>query len=536
LHVESVAWIAERKDVLSTLCWMLTLAAYVRYARAQDWMWWWMSLAALAAGLMAKPMVVTAPLTLLLFDIWPLRRIGPDELLSPARWWPLCREKIPHFGLVVLTAVITLIAQNREGAVAPLTDVSLADRLATVPVSYVTYLAGMVWPAGLAFFYPRTVASPVLALGSTLVLAAVSALVWRHRARPYLVMGWAWYLVTLFPVSGVMQAGDQSTADRYTYVPLIGIFTSVAWAACDFVRPKEPKAQTAMAIAAGSLLFVWAILAFRQVGTWRDTFSLTRHALAVTRNNHVAHMVLGTAFRDAGRLDEAIEEYRAGVAIAPGYADLQVALGRGLLSRGDAAGASEALQHALRLRQDSWSVHYALGQALAALGNQQAAVDSYKTALRLNPYDADIHNDLGLAFGSMGLNDDAIAEYRTALRLDPSRASAYNNIGMALEAKGDKGGAIEGYQAALRIEPRNTFALTNLGAALSDQGQWDEGARYLQEAIRAGSNAPESYYLLGIARLGQGRRQEAADAFRRALAIRPGWPIAEEKLAQATIR
>jgi tetratricopeptide (TPR) repeat protein len=532
-HVESVAWIAERKDVLSTLFWALTLGSYARFVHSKSAAWWWASLGLLAAGLMAKPMVVTAPLTLLLFDVWPWRRVElSDAKTLTSRAWPLVREKLPHLALAVLAAAVTVVAQSREGAVAPLGDVPFVTRLATVPVSYATYLVSGAWPVGLASFYPRTAPSVPLALAALLALAAITWLCWmERRARPYLLVGWAWYLVTLFPVSGIVQTGDQLMADRYTYVPFIGIFIAIAWAADDAARAFGTGRS--IAVVGGSLLLIWAILASRQVETWRDSFSLARHALAVTQDNHVAHHVLGSALLDAGRTDEAIAEFRAGVSAASGYADLHYALGRALVRRGEPVAALASFQNALQLRPDLWHVRYEYGQALAASGQPVAAIEEYRTAIRLNPDAADVHNSLGLALGSVGQNDAALAEYRAALAIDPGLAAAYNNIGMAQEAQGKKAEAMASYREALRIEPDNAFALTNLGAALGDQGQWAEGAAYLERAIRVGADAPETHYLLGNIRLAEGRREEAIVALRRALALRPGWPVAENKLQQA---
>jgi tetratricopeptide (TPR) repeat protein len=479
-------------------------------------------------------MVVTAPVTLLLFDIWPLARIRIDDVVAaPSRLWPLVREKLPHFALAVLAAVLTVVAQSREGAVAPLTDVSVTARLATVPVSYVSYLVATVWPGGLAFFYPRSVPSPILVVGAVVVLVVVSGLAWRERARPYLAVGWAWYLATLLPVSGIVQAGDQLLADRYTYVPLIGVFMAVAWGARDLARTSA-TAQLAVSVAGGAALVGWAALAFVQVGTWRDSISLTRHALAVTRDNHVAHNVLGTALLEEGRLEEAIAEFRAGVAIAPGYADLHSALGRALARRGDPAGAVPEFQQALRLRPDLWHVHQDLGRALASLGETAAAVDAYRTAIQLQPDNADLHNDLGLALGSIGRYDEALAEYRAALAINPGLAAAYNNLAHVLLAQGSTDAAVGHFAAAVRFAPDAPGMRNDFANALALQGRYGEAIAEYREALRMDPGLAEAHDNLGLVLYETGQRSEAVEHFRAAVQLKPGFVEARRHLADAT--
>jgi hypothetical protein len=343
LHVESVAWIAERKDVLSTLFMLLTLAAYVGYVERPGLARRLAVVLLFALGLMAKPMLVTLPVLLLLLDAWPLRRQGP--------WRRLMLEKAPLFAMSIIAGVVTVVAQWQGETVRSLAAYPIGVRVANAIVATATYLGQAIWPTGLAVFYPHPHASLAAAtvIGSAVVLAAVTF--WTihvRRSRPYLLFGWAWYLVTLAPVAGIVQVGSQARADRYTYIPLIGIFLGAVWAISDRFSDR-PALLSGMTWA---VLVMLGIGAFVQVGTWRDSVTLFRHALAVTDDNAVAHNNLGTALLRLRLLSEAEEHFREAVRINPAFAEAHSNLGAALGRQGRTDEAIPEFERALELQPD----------------------------------------------------------------------------------------------------------------------------------------------------------------------------------------
>jgi len=412
LHVESVAWIAERKDVLSGFFWMLAIDAYLRFggdpARRRDFV-----LAGLwfALGLAAKPMVVTLPLVLLLLDFWPLGRL-PTARAATER----VREKLPFLALSIAGGLATIQAQSAGGALPPLEAVPIGDRLSNAAVSSVLYLARAVWPAGLALFYPRTPVPLAQAAGALALLATITvAAVRTAGSRPWLAVGWLWYLVTLAPVIGVVQVGDQAMADRYTYIPLVGVFLIAAWGLPDLaaiLRLPRAVASVGVAVALVALLVVTR----RQVSFWRTSDTLFARALAVTRDNYVAHFNLATAAADRGAVDEAIEHLREVVRIAPRLATARFDLGVLLARRGDAAAAASELEAALRLRPSA-AAHLSLADVLAGEGKIDDAIPHYAEAARLAPRAANVEARWAAALAAAGRHDEAITHSRAARRL-----------------------------------------------------------------------------------------------------------------------
>ena len=397
LHVESVAWVAERKDVLSTLFWLLTMGAYVLYAEKPGLKRYLPVVFLYALGLMAKPMLVTLPLVLLLLDYWPLGRIRQGLGLM----W----EKLPLLLLAAGSSALTIVAQNKGEAIQSLDTLPLADRIANAPISYVRYIEKMFWPTGLAVYYPhphqsllswKVVGSALLLLGLTVSILMMT------RKRPYLGMGWLWYLITLVPVIGILQVGLQAMADRYTYVPLIGLFIAVVWLIPDSIIENKRWGKTGRAVAC-MVVAVLAVATWVQVGYWQDSETLFRHATDVTEGNYMAHMNLGLVLSSQGRAEEAIEHYREAIAIQP-----------------------------------KWSAggHYNIAVDLWDLGDLKGAIAEFRETIRFDPKFAEAHCNLGLALKEQNKTDGAINEYREAIRLKPDMSEAYNNLAVALYFKG----------------------------------------------------------------------------------------------------
>jgi Flp pilus assembly protein TadD len=457
-HVESVAWLSERKDVLSALFLWLALAAYTAYARRAPGARALPRLAlvtlCLALALLAKPMAVTAPFLMLLLDAWPLGRLPLDEKPTWARLRPLLLEKLPLFALVILSSVVTFLAQSRGGGVSSLEVLPLSERLGHAAVSIVTYLRMLVWPAGLAVFYPhRGAPAPLELAGAILLLAALTFAAWRaRRSAPFLLVGWLWFVGTLVPVIGLVQVGEQSVADRYTYVPYVGLALALA-EGVRRVAARRAVAGFALAAVGGVALLALVPVARGQVGTWRDGATLFRRALDVTAENHVAERLLGAA----------------------------------LLSSGDAAGAEPHLREAVRLRPGSAEALNALGVALTRLGrpgDAEAAFAAFRRAAIADPADAAIRNNLGNALAAGGDAPGALAEFREAARLAPDEAAGHRNAGLTLAEMERFEEACAAFEEAVRLEPGDAATLGDLANVLAGLGRADEALARYREALR----------------------------------------------------
>jgi protein O-mannosyl-transferase len=479
LHVESVAWIAERKDVLSALFWFLALWSYVRRR-------YWLTLVAFCLGLMSKPMVVTLPFVLLLLDVWPLRRP-----LRTALW-----VKIPLLGLAAASAAVTYLVQRGSGAVREVGQFPLGLRVENAVVSYATYIVKMFWPARLAVFYPYPHELPVWEIAfAGLLLAGISIVVLRERrSRPYLGVGWLWYLGTLVPVIGLIQVGTQARADRYTYLPMVGLGIMLAWGLPEVLKGK--------AVISGAIVacLACAALCEAQIQYWRNSETLLRHALDVTSGNYLAHHNLGVALAGEGRFPEAIQQYQAALQIEPDAANVQTDYGNALAKSGRF---SEAIAHydaALRVLPDSPITHNDLANALAATpGRMPEAIAEYQTALRLKPdYEearnnlaqvqsngAEMQYNMGVDLARSGRPEAAIPHFEEALRIKPDYVDAHNNLGVVLAGAGRVQEAISHFEAALRIDPNSADAHVNLGIALSGiPGRMPEAIRHFEAALR----------------------------------------------------
>jgi tetratricopeptide (TPR) repeat protein len=429
LHVESVAWIAERKDVLSTLFWFLTVGAWLRWLDSKTAGRYAAVLLLYACGLMAKPMLVTLPLTLMLLDYWPLGRAARA---------PLWKEKVPLFVMAALSCLATVLAQRAGGALQTLESFAFPERLANAASAYAGYLIKTAWPVSLAVFYPH----PHVGLGvftavvSAIAIAGVTVLALRfRRTAPYFAVGWLWYLGTLVPVIGLVQVGQQAMADRYTYVPLIGVFIVVAWGLADAVRLMRGAQPVAVAAAGGSIAALcW--LTSMQVAYWTDSATLFRHALAVTSGNWMAHNNLGGVLSEQGQTDAAIAQFEETLRIRPGFAEAHYNMALAFDRSGRPGDAIAEYEAALNLNPGYAAAHYNLGNTLLHAGRLDEAIAHYEQAVRLRPDHAEAHNNLAIALGRSGRLAEAVAHYREALRLKPDFEAARANLSLAEQRQG----------------------------------------------------------------------------------------------------
>jgi Flp pilus assembly protein TadD len=492
LHVESVVWVAERKDVLSTFFWMLTMGAYVWYVERRGFLRYLLVLLFFILGLMAKPMLVTLPFVLLLIDYWPLNRFqfgqssGGGSKKQRSLALRLVWEKIPLLALAAASSVVTLIVQQTWGAVSSFSAYPLNIRLANAMVSYVGYIGKMVWPSNLAVLYPHPGSLPAWQIaGACLFLVFTSFAVIRAvRRQPWFAVGWLWFIGTLIPVIGLVQVGSQAMADRYTYVPLIGIFIIVAWGLPELVSGWRYRkvAISTMAVACLSILMATTWL---QVRHWKNSIVLFERALAVTDNNYVLHNNLGVAFFLQRKVGKAIDQFREAMKINPGFVDAPINVAIALANKGKMDEAIGYFSEALKINPDSDKAHINLGVALEKLGRTADAIHHYSEALRINPEFDEAHNNLGVALASQEKFDEAIDHYFEALRINPRSAEVHNNLGSALFRKGKINEAVVHFQEALRIRRGFEKASNNLAKALAFQKRMTKAVDKTQLRMKA---------------------------------------------------
>ncbi len=417
MHVESVAWVAERKDVLSTLFWMLTMWAYVRYTEAPAVKRYAVVLLCFALGLMSKPTLVTLPIVLLLLDYWPMGRWSGVA-------WRRVKEKLPLFAMSAASCVITYLAQQRGETVRTFTELPFASRIENMLTTYVSYIAKMLWPAKLAVFYPHPISIPIWqALAAVVFLATVTILVMRSaQSRHYLLVGWLWYLIVLIPMIGLVQVGRQAMADRYSYVSFIGLFIMIAWGASDLFS-RRVSVSPGLRVIPYLAIVILAGCTWRQAGFWRDSVTLWTHTLAVTTGNNTSHYNLGNTYAELGMYAEAIEEYKNAIRIAPDVADVHYNLGNAYAALGRYSEAAENFKQEIRIRPDCVDAYSNLGGIYANLGKYAEAVDSFKQAIRINPNYALAHLNLGFTYLSMGNKPLAMNEYKALTKLNPEMAN-----------------------------------------------------------------------------------------------------------------
>jgi tetratricopeptide (TPR) repeat protein len=573
LHVESVAWVAERKDVLSGLFFMLTLLMYARYvqggakSQGSGVRWWasrcyWLAVLFFALGLMSKPMLVTLPFVLLLLDYWPLGRVTslrqasgrlasdqPSPGFGTAGKWRVTRfripvpqlssfnhllvEKLPFLLLSTASCVVTVLAQQK--VVATIEWLPMPLRIGNALVTYITYLGQMFYPTGLAVFYPHPVESlPAwkIELGLVLVFGISVAVLACGRKHPYLLVGWLWYLGTLVPVIGLMQVGEQARADRYTYLPLIGVFVMLAWGAGETFERWRYRRQV---LGAGGFIVaaVLMVCASIQTSHWRNSESLWKHTLACTSGNYIGHNNLGLALAMQGRPVEAIEHFQKAIEIKPDYAEAHNNFGLLLAERGRSAEARGHFQIALELEPGYADAHNNFGLLLTAQGRPAEAMEQFQKALELKGNSAEAHNNLGLLLVSLGRPAEAVRHYEQALALKPGYAEAHNNLGLALATEDRPDEAIGHWEQALRIRPDDAEAHRNLGLALAGEGRFAEAIGHWEQALRIKPDDSEAHYNLGVALVQLGRVQEAIGHWEQALRIKPDYAEAHYNLGVA---
>ena len=482
LHVESVAWVSERKDTLSTFFGLLSLIAYVRYAKAPSISRYaWVAIA-LALGLLAKPMLVTWPFVMLLLDYWPLGRLAGPMVKEHRRGAPhkeaatgiasLVWEKLPLFALVAASAIITFVAQSQGGAVRTFTDAPITLRLSNALVSYVKYLLLTFWPNDLAVYYPFAWAGiPAWQIiGAALLLLGITAFCFSQRKiRPYLIVGWLWFLGTLVPVIGLVQVGGQIMADRYFYVPSIGLFIAIVFGLADIAKSWRVAPLLSGGIAVGVLLIL-ATLTNAQAQRWRDSFTLFEHTLAVTPPNLRIENSLALAMGASGKYDEAAAHFEKTLQIDPSFYDGLVGMGVTRAFQGRMPEAIGYFQAAIRSQPDTPKAHVQLALALWKQNNDQAAFEEMRRASQLAPNDADIRADFGLALELVGQIPEAIEQLHEALRMNPNNAEAHGNLGLALLASGKARESVPEFEMALHLKPELKGAADNLRRAQSQLG------------------------------------------------------------------
>ena len=495
LSVDSVAWIAERKNVLSTLFWLLTMLAYIHYSQKPGIVRYLLVFLVFILGLLAKPMLVTLPCALLLMDYWPMNRIGLLPAHANGPRFPktdlpkLIFEKVPFLIISFFAVFISSHSLKVLGVYVATARVPMSLRIENAIVSYVKYVGKIIWPTNLSVYYPFPAAIPIWqVLSAAVVLIVISALVtWQIRSRPWLSIGWFWFLGTLFPVSGLIQGGLwPEMADRWAYVPQIGIFIMVAWPISIWASTNTTQGKVTVA-ATGMLLFVFSAATWSQIGFWKNSKVLFYHAMAVTGENVITHRNLGNAFHQEKDYDRAIEHYRKGIKINPRHPDL----------------------------------HIHLGDALLATEANAEAMHHYKTAAELNPKDAYSLVQVGALLKDEGNPHGAIKYLKKALAIDSNDVWARHNLGLAIAATGDFKAAENEVLKALSMEKDKSEGLYSVGAFYGKYGKQNEAMEYLEKALQVNPEHQEANYNLGIIAVGQNRNKNAEQYFLKTLTTNP---------------
>jgi tetratricopeptide (TPR) repeat protein len=578
LHIESVAWVAERKDVLSTLFFMLTIWAYVRYVEHPGIYRYLAILLFFAFGLMSKPMLVTLPFVLLLLDFWPLGRLQSEGSLfntdasdlkavgdgnENRSGVGLIIEKSPLFILSAASVCATLYAQ--WSGIAPLESLPFSTRMNNAFVSYISYMGKMIWPQDLAVFYPYPESIPLWQVGGAiLLLILITAIAVRLRRRnPYAIVGWLWYLGTLVPVAGLVQVGYQSMADRYTYLPMIGLFIAIAWIVPDLLAGWRFH-RIALTVLATCVIAALMTVSLFQIRYWQNSLTLFAHALSVTKNNAVIETNMGAALAEQGKFGEAIAHYQEALRIKPNDFEARYNLANALARQGKMEEAVSHYAGILQTRPDAAAVHNNMGIALSQLGRTSEAIDHFREALRIKPDFQDAGSNLetalmgqartkkpvpekvaiqpadpnsaegqlriGLSLFQEGRADEAIPKFEEALRLNPNLVAAHVSLGLIMAQKRNLDKAIDHFRKALKIKPDIAEAHNSLGVALTYKGALDEAVEHFETALKINPKFAKAHNSLAVALAQKGRTDEAISHLRKALQLQPDYEEAKRNL------
>jgi protein O-mannosyl-transferase len=502
LHVESVAWVAERKDVLSTFFWMLTLLAYSAWARrpvsAGRLRMYLLSLLCFVFGLMSKPMLVTTPFLLLLLDCWPLKRFS-----TTGRWKTaisLVVEKIPFFVFAAVSSVITFIAQKQGGAVGSFINFSFDARMENAFVSYCRYLGKLFVPRDLAVFYPNPGAWSMGQANSAIVLIVTISILALliHRRYPPFFVGWFWFVGTLIPVIGIIQVGSQAMADRYTYFPAIGIFILTTWSIADlFAQLRFPR--PILAAGGSGAVVLLSLLTIRQLTYWRNSTTLFQHAVDAGQECDVVEQYLGMASADLGRNEEAVAYLRKAEQLNPRNGYVRLILGTVLDKEGHTQAAFQEVRQAALLGASLSKTYFYEGLLLEKVGRRAEALSAYEKAAAVNDDLPFVHYNLAVLLQQLGRTQEAIVQYRAELKRNPRLPEAYNNLGKALLATNQTNEAIRAFRAAIQFRPNFAEAHNNLGGALYLQGQKEEALAEFRKALQLRPDYSDAKKNLAIA-------------------------------------
>jgi len=564
LRVESVAWAAERKDVLSMFLGLAVLYTYALYVEKPKLSKYYLCLILFALSLLAKPTLVTLPFVLLLLDYWPLGRwqkaLQP-QLLPVSNESGLVKKKVkqrktdstkekkisvplmnrakiirsllweksPFIFLAIASSIVTIWVQKNGGAIAYLEELPFLDRMLNAIVSYVAYLIKIFWPVNLAVFYTyRQFLPSWQVFGAASILLGISiAVIYAIKKAPYLFVGWFWYLGTLVPVIGLIQVGKQSIADRYTYFPSIGIAIILTWSIV-YLLPKV-KLRKIIIIPAAIILAALTFLTWQQCGYWKNSISLFNHVLQATKDNYLAHNNLGTALAAEGKKEEAIAHYRKAIEINPTFTIAHLNLGAALVAQGRI---EEALA-AIKMNPNQEEAHFHLGVVLAAQGRNEEAIAHYLAAIKINPNYDDAYYNLANLLMKQGKIEEAIDNYSKAIKINPDHADAHCNLADVFVKQNKIGQAIEHFREAVRITPSSFASLNNLGVNLEKQLKHDEAASYYRRALVVEPKNPGIYFNLGVALGNKGKVKEAIEHFRQAIYLKPDYEEARRALKLA---
>jgi len=557
LRVESVAWVAERKDVLSLFFGLLSLLAYLHYAHRPGWRRYLPVVLLFALGLMAKPMLVTLPLVMLLIDTWPLRRFTfsestenvaePDGVprFASASARRLLLEKLPLLALAAASSTVTLLAQGAGGALGDLTTLPLGSRIANAFTSYAIYLRKTGWPLDLGPFYthpallsPETYSpwNTVAISSAVLVLGIASVAIAQWRSRPYLAVGCLWFLGTLVPMIGLVQVSDQGLADRYSYLPSIGLSIACVWLVADWAEAGGAWRRRACGALSVGLLVACVGVSWRQVGFWRDGVTVFERAVAISPDSHFAQNHLGRAYENRGDFDAAEVAYQRAVELRPFYAGAHSNLGSVLSKAGRYREAIAHLEQAIALRPRRASFHSNLGLVYAQQGEWQRAFDAYQRALTLSPDYPTAHFNLGLALSTTGHPKEAAGHLQRAVELDPDEANYANALGVVLAQLGQLDAAERAYVMALRAAPGHPVAVCNLGELSERRGELARAESLYGQAVRGPVDCAHARRFFGRRLLAQGNPADAVMQFEKLVVLLPENADAHNDLGVAYVR